>query len=211
MGRGAVTKEYVMAAKATAGSVRLERIVRHTAEIEVKGTAPLIVHAWSQKAREMILAKQMGKKVAKEAKDPQAQYEESRYLLADGSDGFPMLAFKAATVGGARYFSGVTMTQLRQVLLFHADGYAEDGTALMRLKTTGPRIREDMVRVGMGTADIRYRAEYVDWGVTLRVEFIPDVIDLQSVIALVDAGGMGGVGEWRPEKDGAFGTFEVVA
>ncbi len=31
-----------------------------------------------------------------------------------------------------------------------------------------------------------------------------------SVLSLIDAGGMGvGVGEWRPEKDGDFGTFRV--
>ena len=29
-------------------------------------------------------------------------------------------------------------------------------------------------------------------------------------LSLIDAGGMGiGVGEWRPEKDGAFGTYRI--
>jgi len=71
-------------------------------------------------------------------------------------------------------------------------------------------MREDMVRVGMGTADIRYRAEYRDWSALLRIEFVPSIIDLESVVALVDAGGTNGVGEWRPEKSGSYGTYEVV-
>lgn len=32
----------------------------------------------------------------------------------------------------------------------------------------------------------------------------------QSVLSLIDAGGMGiGVGEWRPEKRGEFGTYAI--
>jgi len=73
-----------------------------------------------------------------------------------------------------------------------------------------PGMREDMVRVGMGTADIRYRAEYRDWSALIRVEFVPSVIDLGSVVALIDAGGTNGIGEWRPEKNGSYGTYEVV-
>ena len=71
-------------------------------------------------------------------------------------------------------------------------------------------LREDMVRVGMGTADIRYRAEYAKWRATLKVQFLPNLIDLGSVVALIDAGGMNGVGEWRPERSGLNGTYRVV-
>jgi hypothetical protein len=32
------------------------------------------------------------------------------------------------------------------------------------------------------------------------------------VLALIEAGGMGvGVGEWRPEKSGMFGTYQLGA
>ena len=71
-------------------------------------------------------------------------------------------------------------------------------------------MREDMVRVGMGTADIRYRAEYTNWQAVLRVQFMPNIIDLGSIVALIDAGGSNGVGEWRPEKNGSFGTYQVI-
>jgi hypothetical protein len=194
-------------APAAAEGIDLKPIKKEIAVITIKGTAPLIVHAWSSKAKQMILDKQQGRKPAKELKDPATDFEESMYRLPDGSHGFPVLGFKAATVGGARYFNGVTMTQMRQCMFFLGDSSAPD---LVRLETPGPVMREDMVRVGMGTADIRYRAEYRDWGATLHIQYLPSVISLDAIVALVDAGGMGGVGEWRPEKDGAFGTYEVV-
>lgn len=195
----------------TSATISLGRIKREVVEIPIKGTAPLIVHRWSEKAKEMMLASQQGKKTPKQAKDPQADYESSMYRLTDGGHGFPVMAFKAATVkGGGRVFGkAVKMTELRQVFTFIADGLGVDGTQLARI-TGEPTMREDMVRVGMGTADIRYRAEYRDWSALLRVEYVPSVIDIESVVALVDAGGTNGVGEWRPEKSGSYGTYEVV-
>jgi len=196
-----------MAPKQQEDVIALQRIQREVAHIEIKGTAPLIVHAWSDKAKQMILDKQQGKKAPKERKDPKAMFESSMYRFEDGGHGFPVLAFKAATVGGARYFANVTMTQMRQAMFFIGD---PADTSLVRLNAAEPVMREDMVRIGMGTADIRYRAEYKDWGATLAIQYVPSVIDLSAIVALVDAGGMGGVGEWRPERDGAFGTYEVV-
>lgn len=191
--------------------VTLQRIKRETAHIEVVGTAPLIVHNWSEKARKEMLDKQMGKKVVKQRKDPQSDYESSMYRFEDGRHGFPIMGFKAATVkGGGRIFGkAVKMTELRQNFTFIADGIDAAGMQLVTIKSDEPVMREDMVRVGMGTADIRYRAEYRNWSALLKIQFVPDLIDLQSVVALVDAGGTCGVGEWRPEKNGSFGTYEV--
>lgn len=193
-------------------TVQLERIQREVAEIEIVGTAPLIVHAWSTKAREMMLAAQQGKKVPKQHKNPQADFEASQYRFEDGRHGFPVTAFKAATVkGGGRVFGkSVKMTELRQLLTFLPHGIGSDGMQLVELIADEPVMREDMVRVGMGTADIRYRAEYRNWRVKLHVAYVPSAIDLSSVVALVDAGGTNGVGEWRPEKSGSFGTYEVA-
>lgn len=195
----------------TTGTISLRRIERQVAVIQIKGTAPLVVHRWSEKAKTMMLDAQQGRKTPKQAKDPQADYEASMYRFEDGRHGFPVMGFKAATVkGGGRLFGkSVKMTELRQVFTFLPDGIGTDATQLVHILGE-PTMREDMVRVGMGTADIRYRAEYRDWSATLRIEYVPNVIDLDSVVALVDAGGTNGVGEWRPEKSGSYGTYEVV-
>lgn len=201
-------KGYVMAATT---QISLKAPVREIVEVGIKGTAPLIVHRWSEKAKEMMLAAQQGKKTAKQPKDPARDYEESMYRFDDGGHGFPVLGFKAATVTGAgrTFGKSVRMTELRLAMSFLADGTGTDGTQLTRI-TGEPQMREDMVRVGMGTADLRYRAEYRDWSAVLRIAYLPHMIDIESVVALVQAGGINGVGEWRPEKDGVFGTYEVV-
>lgn len=195
----------------TQAAISLERIQRQIAVIEIKGTAPLIVHRWSEKARREMLDKQQGRKVPKAPKNPQQDFEDARYRLADGRDGAPTMAFKSATVkGGARAFGkSVKMTELRQALVFLPDGVGTDGTQLTIINGE-PTIREDMVQIAMATADIRYRPEFRDWGAILRVEFMPNLVDVGTIAALIDAGGSNGVGEWRPEKNGNFGTYEVV-
>lgn len=70
-------------------------------------------------------------------------------------------------------------------------------------------MREDVVRVGMGT-DLRYRPEFPEWSTVLRVVYVTSALERASVLSLIDAAGMGvGVGEWRPERKGDFGTFQI--
>lgn len=71
-------------------------------------------------------------------------------------------------------------------------------------------MREDVVRIGMGTADLRYRPEFPEWTASLVVRFVASSISQESVLSLINAGGFGvGVGEWRPEKSGQNGQYRV--
>jgi hypothetical protein len=73
-----------------------------------------------------------------------------------------------------------------------------------------PVMREDVVRVGRGGTDLRYRPQFDDWSTTLTVLFVKSMLTRGSVLSLIDAGGLGiGVGEWRPEKGGDFGTYRI--
>ena len=66
---------------AAATSIKLARIKREIAEIEITGTAPLIVHRWSEKARQMMLDAQQGRKNPKQPKDPIADFEATEQML----------------------------------------------------------------------------------------------------------------------------------
>ena len=201
----ASTKKTATEGEAT---ISIKRIERPVIALDIKGTAPLIMHRWSEKARKAMLDAMQGRKSPKEAKDPEAEFEAAAYRFEDGTYGFPAVAFKSAIVGAGRFFDGVTMTEIRQAV--HVLGEGED--QLVRLRIDGPPImREDTVRVNKGGTDLRYRPQFDSWSATLLVQYVPTLINEESVIALTDAAGMVGVGEWRPEKSGTFGTFELVA
>lgn len=191
--------------------ITLKRIGRAMASIQIEGTAPLIVNKFSAKARQIMLDKQMGKTVQRQPKSPEELYEASLYPMSNERYGFPAVAFKAAVVDGVRYFKGskLTMTGAKQMIFVKGEG------ADMLVPLTGmPKMREDTVRNATGVADIRFRGEFWPWSATLEIVYVPSMIDVSSILALVDAAGMGGVGEWRPaskeSKTGSYGTWHVI-
>jgi hypothetical protein len=165
------------------------------------GDSPLIVHAWSEKAKKQMLDKQMKRATkAREAKDPEADYTACFYFTPDHLPGFPAIGVKAAMVSAAR-FVDAKMTVLRGAVHIDAEILPIIGE---------PSMREDMVRVGMGTADIRYRPEFKEWRMPVTLKFNAAVISVEQIANLLNTAGFGvGIGEWRPEKNGSYGRFHV--
>ncbi|WP_100813923.1 hypothetical protein [Microbacterium lacus] len=200
-----------------AAAIQIDRIGTETLLVPIVGTSPLIVHNFSEKSKRQMLEAQQGKKKLKAIRDPEAEYEAAFYRIADPTSGeekfgFPVTAFKAATTGAARFYDkSVSMTALRQFIFMR--GILTDADPQQLVEIIGePRMREDVVRLGgpSRSADLRYRPEFPSWRAQLEVTYITSSISRQSVLSLIDAGGLGiGVGEWRPEKRGEFGTYAV--
>lgn len=184
-------------------AISIPRIDVRYMEITLIGDSPLISHKWSDKAKKQMLDKQMKKaKSGKEAKNPEQDFKDSLYEHPEGGYGFPCVAFKAAAVGACRFADGMKMTEARGA--FHVVG------ELAKIEGE-PTQREDMVRIGMGIADIRHRGEFKTWRTTLTIAFNASAISVEQITNLLNLAGFGvGVGEWRPEKDGPYGRFHVA-
>lgn len=170
--------------------------------LRLVGDSPLICHAWSEKAKKQMLDAQMKRaKQAKEAKDPEKDYQDSLYHLPGGGFGFPAVAFKSAAVDACSHIAGVTKVEARGAFHISGDMVQIEGQ---------PSPREDMVRVGMGTADIRYRGEFRTWACEILLRYNANVLSAEQIVNLFNTAGFAiGVGEWRPQKDGSFGMFHV--
>lgn len=189
-------------------------------EVTLIGDTPLIVHAWSMKAKREMLDKQMKKaKPGKVAKDPVQDFKDSLYKLPDGGFGFPSVAFKDAAATAALSVDGIKKAQVLRA--FHVMGEEIDVEGafegvkmrqnLVRIDGGPPRMREDMVRVGMGTADLRYRGEFSPWHAKVLVRFNANALSTEQILNLFNVGGFAiGVGEWRSEKGGQNGLFHVA-
>lgn len=187
-----------------------------TIHIPIVGKTPLIVHRFGEKARRMMLEsmqKTKGKavKAEREPKNPEAEFNASRYVMTDGRDGLPAAAFKQAAVRAAKMVDGLTMADAKQLFFVCPTGVCPTGEQCVGI-VGEPVMREDFVRVKNGGTDLRYRAEYPDWSATLEIEFDPALVSADTVANLIARAGMTvGVGEWRPEKGGINGTFAVGA
>ena len=81
---------------------------------------------------------------------------------------------------------------------------------LVKIQGANPTPREDMVRVGVGSADLRYRGEFLSWFTEIPIRYNAGVLSDEQIIHLFTIAGFAiGVGEWRPQKDGQNGLFHV--
>ena len=178
-------------------------------ELDITGITPLI----QNKMKESIL-KDMedvrtgkAKKSTRKAVDPKKEYLKSSYIQDDGSFGFPASSFKQCAVRAGKGL-GLAMTDTRT--LFFVLPNAPDGECVA-IKSKKPLLRKDPVNVKTGK-DLRFRPEFRNWKADLLIKFDADRITIEQIANLLNHGGQTvGVGEWRPEKNGTFGTFEVGA
>jgi hypothetical protein len=188
-------------------AITLKPIKSEKITLRIRSLSPLIQHKWSDKALKMIRDKHAGKKTkVREVRDPEAEAIAATYFTDDGDFGLPAMAIKSALITAAHKDIGIEKTLLRKSLFLHCS----DSNNVLTLETDGPIMREDCVRVGAGSADLRYRPEFKQWAVEVTFTFDAELLRVEDIINLVNRAGFGcGVGEWRPEKGGEYGRFEV--
>lgn len=221
-------------------------------KIRIVGDSPLIMHAWSAKAKREILEKEIGatKTKARDPKNPVEDFVSSMYWLdpmptvfteeavndsleAKPRFGFPVTAFKQAALSAA-YRMGWAKDKMSMKGAFFiepsVDGYFSGDLEIdmdkkrisvtpnvfryepmIEIHSDMPIMREDMVKVGMGAADIRYRGEFRNWWADMTISFNKNgQYSLEQVLNILHAGGVVcGVGEWRPERDGQYGMYHL--
>ena len=154
-----------------------------TIPITIIGTSPLIVHNFSEKSRRQMLEAQQQKSTSRKKKhDPKItwnDFKNSLYWLSpepkDGRDeveaeanyreaikdgchfGFRTDGIKASAISGA-YRSGFTKDKVSVQGAFHIDGATAYSTSeFAEIVGSEPIMREDVVRIGQGTAGSHWR------------------------------------------------------
>ena len=187
-------------------TITLQPIKRQTMRVRIVGDSPLICHRFGEKARKQMLDKQMKRaQQSKEAKSPEDDFAAARYITEDGRDGFPAAGIKKAIANAFRFADGMKKVEINGAL------HVQPGIELVPIDGPEPVMREDTVKISMGTTDIRFRPEYRDWSMEFDIVFNGRAISPEQIVNLVNIAGFGiGIGEWRPERSGQFGMFHVA-
>lgn len=219
-----------MATKKTEDSIVLKPLVIEHRQLTIVGDTPLIVHAWSEKAKKEMLEKQQKKTKTsgKAIRDPFAEFMNALYWITDKPAEDTEEAFAEAVMNGAKFGFPVTaIKQAAQSTLYRLGAISNqmvmrgaffiEGVGDLQLGEIitpyPPECREDMVKIGgiSKTSDLRYRPMFKDWKMVLDIQYNANspITFEQIVNGINTAGFMNGIGEWRPEKDGPFGRFHV--
>lgn len=189
-------------------TIKLKPIAKRKMTFAIRGTSPLIMHQWSEKAKRAMREKQQeGKKTkTREKRVPAEEAKAATYTTADGHVGIPGMAFKSALVAAAHKDIGIEKTLVRKALFL----VTKDPKKVLPIDCSEPVLREDPVGVGMGSTDLRYRPEFAEWSCEIELEVDSELLQRDDILALVDRAGFGvGICEWRPEKGGEYGRFEI--
>lgn len=206
-----ISSATVPATTSLSAPTRLVELELKNIVVCLEGTSSLITHPWGGKGIRQMQEKQAGRAAKGRAiRNPVEEYEDAFYRLSNGSPAFPALAFKACAVTACTSL-GKEITKVAARQFFHVITDEGDLTKVYYPDDCPPIMRTDVVRVGMGAADLRYRPEFKKWGVRLKVKFNTRAVSQEQVVNLLNLGGFAvGVGEHRPERDGDKGTFQVV-
>ena len=187
--------------------------------IRVRGVTPLLMDngaagldtrsaANIEKAQ---IAKKTGsnRTVADEVRLRELECFVSLYLDDDGAPTLPAAAFRKNIESAARKLR--QGAQVREGLIVEE---VEEFDYDRSLGTTAAELAlsaQFTVGVGVGRGRVlRTRARFDNWAATFRIDVDPELVDREQLLVWLDIGGRRlGVGNWRPEKSGVFGRFEV--
>ena len=216
-----------MATKKEAEVIEIRPLEIKSVSVRIVGDTPLIVHAWSEKAKRQMLEAQMKttKTKAKDIRDPYDDFIQSLYWLEGKPEDSTPEGFENAVKSGAKWGFPVGAIKQAGNSAAYRMGWVKNQMSLRgsyflkteygdmaEIKGSIPEIREDMVRIGMGSADLRYRGEFKNWHMDLILEYnASGDMTLEQILNVINAGGYTcGIGEWRPEKDGSFGKYHIM-
>lgn len=178
-------------------------------EFTVRSLSPLLMHNGAA-----MLAQRTGMK-ARSIPSPDDEAKAGAYLLPSGDLFMPCAAFRRALIDAS---ASRKIGKKSAKTVFKAAIFAIEEIALLTdpethkpLRTYEVDVRRCVLR---GTDSVRRARPRIDqWAATFALHFDPEVVaDGRSI--LVDllnlAGKIIGVGNYRPEKGGHYGRFQVV-
>jgi hypothetical protein len=191
----------------------IQPIVMATTTYYLLGTSPLIMNRFAQKAIHELLFPETNKKNkaarAESLKhDPLAEYRDSMYRNRSDAEPtllhFPQGAFRKAMAWAALDLPGASKSEILRLVSIDS----------LQINMYGvPMLGMDMVRSSNAarTPDVRTRAYLPQWCCEVAVSYSKSNIGPVQVLNLLQAAGhIVGLGDYRPQKGGAYGRFITV-
>ena len=193
--------------------IEIMRIRQGEVNLCIKGIAPLILNAMSNKAKHELLMPKGRKTAADKAQNlkhnPIEEYRDSVYKTREKSAKtriyVPATAFKGAIASAALDIPGAKKAQIGRLVYVEGDYVEIYGI---------PQLFMSVVRTAdmNKTPDIRTRAILPEWAAFVKIKYMVPAVSENAIVNLAAAAGaLIGVGDFRQEKGrGNYGRFELA-
>jgi len=201
-----------MAKKGQSETIEVNEINMEEMRFNVLGTSPIIMNRFNQKAwQELLLPSARQSRATLESKlkhDPVAEFRGALYRNRDVKCP-ALIHVPNGAFHGAIAQAGVDMPGAAKAKLERLTSVTDINIDLFGV----PHLFMAMVRNSdmNKTPDVRTRPIFPEWACTVTVRYVKQLIPQAAIANLFGAAGViVGVGDWRPQKGGSFGTWRLV-
>jgi hypothetical protein len=179
--------------------------------VEIRGITPLLIHRFGEEAE----TSRPARNVMVQTRDPRAEATKAAYIAADGT-----YFFSAFSITGCMGNAGAQhkMKGSRKTLRFivpSAVRLTADTITILNGKGPAKNFEVDARPVTIPATKgriMRYRPRFNEWGAKFDLMIEETMLPIDNAQQLLTEGGTTiGIGDFRPEKRGPFGTFRVVS
>jgi hypothetical protein len=178
--------------------------------VEIRGVTPLLIHRFGEGAEQA----KPTRNIETGARDPREEATKAAYCATDGTFYFSAFAIPNAMAAAG---SNHKMRGSRKTLRFVVPSAVRmDSDTVTILNGSGPakgfEVDGRPVTIPATKGRImRYRPRFDCWGARFTLHLNDDYLSVDNAHQLLtEAGQSIGIGDFRPEKRGPFGTFRVV-
>ena len=174
-------------------------------EVEVKGVSPYLMHRFGEEDADKKTKPKVG------APDYEGEVVKALYQLPDGIIYVPSTQVHGSLMEAGKQMQVVGKGKATYSKLFGAFIIIEPDAIPMLNQKWETDKRAVVVPSTRGRV-MRYRPKFIEWGLRFNLVITDDEI-APSVVkeGLERAGSYSGIGDFRPQKKGPFGRFQVVS
>lgn len=178
--------------------------------VEIKGVTPLLIHRFGEQAEQ---AKATRRQMVQNV-DPREEATKNAYIAKDGT-----FYFNAFSIAGAMGNAGSNhkMRGSRKSLRFVVPSAVlvpSDSITILNGDGPAKNFEVDSRPVTIPATKgrvMRHRPRFDNWSARFELQINDDLLDVATAQQLLTEAGLGiGIGDFRPEKRGPFGTFRIT-
>lgn len=181
-----------------------------TIDVEIRGNTPLLIHRFTEQTEQG----KATRRVQVDNRDPREEARKVAYIAADGTFYFNAFAIPACMAAAG---SNHKMRGSRKTLRFvvpSAVSVLSDAVTILNGSGPAKDFEVDARPVTIPATKgrvMRYRPRFDKWGARFQFRLNDNLLSEEDAQRLLtEAGESIGIGDFRPEKRGPFGTFAVV-
>lgn len=180
-------------------------IQKETVTFKIKGTSPLLCHNPAGSLKRGGEAKK-----GKEIPTPEVEAEVACYRNDGGDFMFPSIGMRSAILSASRSFKkgrssafyAVSHIEMKDEFVTITNGNGK--------KATSYEI-DTRRAVVMKSGVLRSRPKFVNWGCQFSIIYDPALVSEKEILTYAEEAGQKiGIGDYRPQRGGWFGRFEIV-